>query len=247
MALDKGKYNPDIFFARLAATNLHYGEFDELLEGPLSLPQVSNGTGHSFGSSHYEQYSQLMEGLLLVTTCKDVKEDVDVNDDDDNDKGDGQDGDEGDVKNGDKLDAQDGDREDGQNNDKGDGHDTDREDNQDSNGGNAPDVDLMQLGEAEKGKSNSPIISRIMEAEKGVGHTTSTLPVNVTSINILEDVLANPFGAFDTDHTIAIVPETPAIPTIGTTFAKPYINPNTFFEEWSLCTSCSPNVVSVEP
>lgn len=105
----------------------------------------------------------------------------------------------------------------------------------------------MQSGEAEKGKSSSPIIGRIVEAEKGVGHTTSALPVDVASVNILEDVLANPFGALDTDSAIPIVPDTPAVSAVGTTPAKPYINPDTLFEEWSLCNSCSPNIVSAEP
>ena len=36
------------------------------------------------------------------------------------------------------------------------------------------------------------------------------------------------------------------ISAVGITFAKPYINPDTLLEEWSLCTSCSSNVVSVE-
>lgn len=244
-ALDKGKHDPDVSFAHLAAANLYYGEFGELLEGPLPLPQVSNGTGHSFVSSHYRRYGQLMEGPPPVTTRKDVEESVDVNDDDD-DGGGSQDGDEGDVKDGDKADGQDGDGEDGQDDDGGDGQDGDREDNQDGNGGDTLDVDPMQSGEAEKGKSTSPIIGCMVEAEKGVGHTTSALPVDVTSVNILEDVLANPFDAFDTDHTISIVPDTPTVSAVGTTLAKPYINPDTLFEEWSLCTSCSLNVVSAE-
>lgn len=83
----------------------------------------------------------------------------------------------------------------------------------------------------------------MIEAEKRVEHTTFTLPVDVTSVNILEDVLVNPFDAFDTDYTIAIIPKTPAVSAVSTTLAKPYINSNTFFEEWSLCTLYSPNVV----
>ena len=67
-ALGKNKHNPDISFARLAAANLHYGEYDELLESPLLLPQVSDGTEHSFVSSHYGRYGQLMEGPPPVTT-----------------------------------------------------------------------------------------------------------------------------------------------------------------------------------
>ena len=245
-ALDKGKHDPDVSFARLAAANLHYGEFGELLEGPFPLPQVSDGIGHSSVSSHYGRYGQLMEGPPPVTTHKDVEEGIDVDDDDD-DGGHGQDSDEGDVKDGAVSDGQDGDEEDGQDDDGEDVHDVDREDNQDGNGGKAPDVDPMQSREAEKGKSTPSIIGRMAEAENGVGHTTSTPPVDVTSVNILEDVLANPFGAFDTDHTTAIDPETPAVPAVGTTLAKPYTNPDILFEEWSLCTSCSPNVVSAEP
>ena len=245
-ALDKGKHDPDVSFARLAAANLHYGEFGELLEGPLPSPQVSDGTGHSSVSSHYGRYGQLMEGPPPVTTRKDVEEGVDVDGDDD-DGGHGQDGDEGDVNDGDESDGQDGDGEDGQDDDGGVAHDGDREDNQDGNGGDAPDVDPMQSVEAENAKSTSSIIGRMVEAENGVGHTTSTLPVDVTSVNILEDVLANPFGAFDTDHTIAFDSETPAVPAVGITLATPSINPDTLFEEWSLCTSCSLNVVSAEP
>ena len=87
----------------------------------------------------------------------------------------------------------------------------------------------------------------MMEAEKGIGHTTSVLLVDITSVNILEDVFADPFGAFDTDHTISIIPDTPAVFAVGTTLAKPYINPDTLFEEWSLCTLYSPNVILAEP
>lgn len=87
-ALDKGKHDPDVIFARLAAANLHYGEFGELLEGPLPLHQVSDGTGHSFVSSHYGRYGQLVEGLPPVNTCKDIEEGVDIDDDND-DGGDG--------------------------------------------------------------------------------------------------------------------------------------------------------------
>lgn len=89
----------------------------------------------------------------------------------------------------------------------------------------------MQLGEAEKRKSTFLIVGCMIEAEKGVGHTISTLSINVTSVNILEDVFGNIFSAFDTDHTIAIVFKTSAIPAISTILTKLYINPNTFFEE----------------
>ena len=166
--------------------------------------------------------------------------------DHDDDRRDSQDGDEGDVKDGDKVDGQDGDGEDYQDDDGRDGQDGDREDHQDGNGGDAPDVGSMQSGEAEKGELTSLIIGRIVEAEKGVGHITSALPVDVTSVNILKDILANPFGTFDTDHTISIVPNTPAVFAVDTTLVKPYIIPDTLFEKWSLCTSCSPNIVSAE-
>ena len=228
--LDKGKYNLDVFFACLAVANLHYGEFGKLLESPLFLPQVSDGTGHSFVSSHYRQYGQLMEGHPPVTTCKDVEEGVDVNNDDD-DGGESQDSDEGDVKDGDEVDGQDGDGEDGQDDDGEDGQDGDREDNQDGNCGDAPDVDSMQSGEAEKRELTSSIIGRMVEAEKGVGHTTSTLLVNVIFVNIFKNVFANLFGTFDTDYTISIISDMPAVFAIGTTLAKPYINPNNLFEK----------------
>ena len=244
--MDKGKHDPDISFARLATANLHYGEFGELLESPLPSPQVSNGTRHSFVSSHYGRYGQLMKGFSPVTICKDVEEGVDIDNDDD-DGGHSQDSDEGDVKDGDESDGQDGDEEDGQDDDWGDAHDGDREDNQDGNCSEALVVNPMQLEEAEKGKSTPSIIGRIVEAENGVWHTTSIPPINVTSVNILEDVFANPFAIFDTDHTIAIDPKTPAVPAVGTTFAKPHINPDIFFEKWSLYILCSSNVVSAEP
>ena len=47
-ALDKGKHDLDVSFARLAAANLHYGKFGKLLEGPLSLLQIFDRTGYSF-------------------------------------------------------------------------------------------------------------------------------------------------------------------------------------------------------
>ena len=179
------------------------------------------------------------------TTCKDVEESVDVNDD--NDEGDSQDGDERNVKDGDKVDGQDGDGKDNQDDDGRDDQEDDREDNQDGNGGDTPDVNSMQSGEAEKEKSTFLIIGHMVEAEKGVGHTTSGLPIDLTSINILKDVLANLFGTFNTDYTIFIVPDTPAVSTIGNTLAKFYINLNTLFKEWSLCTLYPSNVVSAKP
>lgn len=100
--MNKGKHDLDVFFARLAVANLHYGEFGKLLKGPLPLPQVSEGIKHSFGSSHYRWYGQLMKGLPPVTTCKNVKEVIDVDDDDDDNEENGQDGDEKDIKDGDK-------------------------------------------------------------------------------------------------------------------------------------------------
>ena len=86
-ALDKGKHNPNVSFVRLAAANLHYGEFAKLLESPLLLPQISDKTGHFFVLSHYERYGQLMEDPPPITTRKDIEEGVDVNDNDD-DEGD---------------------------------------------------------------------------------------------------------------------------------------------------------------
>ena len=170
-----------------------------------------------------------MEDLPSVTTCKDVEKSVDIDHNDDDDRKNGQNDNEEDVKDGNESDTLDGHKEDGRDNDGGDGHNANRKDNQDGNGGNAPDVNFMQSGEAEKGKSTFPIIVCMMEAEKRVRHTISTLPIDVTSVNILEYVLANLFNAFDIDHTIAIVFKTHAVLAISTTLAKPYINPNTLF------------------
>lgn len=105
------------------------------------------------------------------------------------------------------------------------------EDNQDGNDGNTPDVTPIQLRKAEKGKSTSPNINCIVKTEKRVGYTTSSFPVNITFVNILENILSNLFNAFDTDYTIAIVSKISMVFAVGNTFAKPYINSNTLFEK----------------
>lgn len=89
----------------------------------------------------------------------------------------------------------------------------------------------MQLEKAEKRKSTFSIIGCMVEAEKGVRHIISILLVNITSINIFKDVLANLFDAFNTDYIIAIVPKMPVVSIVGITFAKPYINFDTLFKK----------------
>lgn len=180
------------------------------------------------------------------TTCKDVEKGVDVDDKDNNGRN-GQDGNVKDIKNADKRNGQDIDGEDRQDDNGENGQNKDRKHNQDGNSGNTLDVNLIQLRKAEKRKLTFLMIIHMVKAEKRVKHTSSTFSVNVTSINILKHVFAYLFGAFDTDHAILIVPDTPPVSAIDTTFAKPYINPNILFEEWSLCNFCSPNVVSAEP
>ena len=54
-ALDSGRTASDVSLARLAAANVHYGAFGELLEGPPPRPQLRDST------SHYGPYGELVE------------------------------------------------------------------------------------------------------------------------------------------------------------------------------------------
>lgn len=228
--LDKGKYDLEISFAYLAATNFYYDEFGKLLKDLLFLLQVFDRTGHFFVLSYYRQYNQLVEGPPSVNTWKDNQKDDDVDDDDDN-GGDDQDGNKEDVEDGDKRDGQDGNGEGDQDDDGGDGYDGDGEDNQDDNSDNASDIDALQSREAERGKSTSLIISLPVAANKEVGYTTSVLLINIGSTNIIVDVFANLFSDLDPDHAISIVVNILVVSAIGITLVKLYINPNTIFEE----------------
>lgn len=55
--LNSGKLASDVLLFRLAAANVYYGVFGELLKGPPLRPQLLDGT------SHYGLYGELVEGL----------------------------------------------------------------------------------------------------------------------------------------------------------------------------------------
>ena len=294
-ALNKDNHVPDISFARLAAANLHYGAFGELVEGLLPSGLVSRFVA----ITHYGRYGELVEGPNPVATLKDHKEGgVDV-----------------DGKNG-GVDADGKDVEDGEGDDEDFAMDTESVVDPDAdvvNSGEAdkgvrdtesvvdPDADVVNSGEADKGvgDTTSALLGAVGKgvggADKGAGATTSDVPGEVGKdvgdqgagdrisgfpgevgkgvdddvlANILVDVLGNPFGDLDspsiraaadlvnklyTHPAIPAVVDTsakphtnPAIPEVIDTLAKPLTNPDAIFEEWSLCTSCSPSVVSAE-
>ena len=68
--MDKDNHVPDISFARLAAANLHYCSFGELVESPPFSGLVSC----SIAITHYGRYGELVEGLNIATMFKDNKE-----------------------------------------------------------------------------------------------------------------------------------------------------------------------------
>lgn len=96
--LENGKKPPDVSFTRLAAANIHYGAFGELLEGPLPI-KVNDKASDQIVKTHHGWYGELVEGpCLLFQVCTDFDtDDVDVNiedpsgkkDDDGQEKGDG--------------------------------------------------------------------------------------------------------------------------------------------------------------
>lgn len=110
-----------------------------------------------------------------------------------------------------------------------------------------PDINVVKPGEADV---------KPEEADKGVRNTISGKVEkgvgNDALANILVDVLANPFGDLDTSAipAVADIPVEPytnlAIPAVVDTPVKPYTDPDTIFEEWSLCTSYFPSVVLAE-
>ena len=59
--LENGKKHPDVSFARLAAANVHYGAFGELLEGPLPV-KVIDKASDKVVETHHGRYGELVEG-----------------------------------------------------------------------------------------------------------------------------------------------------------------------------------------
>lgn len=82
---------PAVLFACLTATNLHYGLFGELIEGPtLFLP--SNKLKDCAIGTNYGRYRELMAGLFVTNDSTIIENVFDLEDKDDKEEGNDNDG-----------------------------------------------------------------------------------------------------------------------------------------------------------